>query len=46
MPTKERRHQHGPKKSKTKRQNRQPIMSDEEDDIHYINSSRGGHGAP
>jgi hypothetical protein len=22
------------------------MMSDEEDDIHYINSSRGGHGAP
>ena len=46
MPTKERRHQHGPKKQKPNRQTRQPMMSDEDDDIHYINSSRGGHGAP
>lgn len=47
MPSKERRHQHGPKKQKPNRQTRQqPMMSDEDDDIHYINSSRGGHGAP
>ena len=37
------RHQHGPKKPK-KRQN-QHSEEEEEDEQHYINSSRGGHGA-
>ncbi len=45
MTKKECRNQHGPKKQKPSRQTRQPMMSDEEDNIHYINSSRGGHGA-
>ena len=35
----------GPKKPK-KRGSEVPIHDDEEDDMHYINSSRGGHGAP